>query len=263
MSESRAAATALADAQESEVAGTWAPMGWEPADPGFGDDPFGSVLGDPLMGSPLFDDGDAAAAAAAPGSGDRPDAADGDHDESNPAARALSAQQAQQVEELRAAARRYLDQAASPQPVAQSAGPSGPAQPGARAQAMPQRSQPPARRGLPPQGVAAPYGYDPRRAAQRVPGRPRGSARAAQAQARASQRAGAPVQARPRGGAPAMRPMPRGAATPGVVPGARPQPRPARVAGRPAPGGKKAQSSGTSVIGFIIMLIFLIFSVLR
>ncbi|WP_017177818.1 hypothetical protein [Actinomyces timonensis] len=60
-----------------------------------------------------------------------------------------------------------------------------------------------------------------------------------------------------------MRPMPRGAATPGVVPGARPQPRPARVAGRPAPGGKKAQSSGTSVIGFIIMLIFLIFSVLR
>ena len=34
-----------------------APTGWEPSDIGLGDDPFGSVLGDPLMGSPLFDDG--------------------------------------------------------------------------------------------------------------------------------------------------------------------------------------------------------------
>ncbi|EFW27018.1 hypothetical protein HMPREF9057_01596, partial [Actinomyces sp. oral taxon 171 str. F0337] len=33
-----------------------APTGWEPSDIGLGDDPFGSVLGDPLMGSPLFDD---------------------------------------------------------------------------------------------------------------------------------------------------------------------------------------------------------------
>ena len=36
-----------------------APTGWEPSDIGLGDDPFGSVLGDPLMGSPLFDDGGA------------------------------------------------------------------------------------------------------------------------------------------------------------------------------------------------------------
>ena len=34
-----------------------APTGWEPSDIGLGDDPFGSVLGDPLMGSPLFDGG--------------------------------------------------------------------------------------------------------------------------------------------------------------------------------------------------------------
>ena len=33
-----------------------APTGWEPSDIGLGEDPFGSVLGDPLMGSPLFDD---------------------------------------------------------------------------------------------------------------------------------------------------------------------------------------------------------------
>ena len=35
---------------------TWAPAGWTPSDVGWQDDePFGSVLGDPLMGSPLFD----------------------------------------------------------------------------------------------------------------------------------------------------------------------------------------------------------------
>ena len=35
---------------------TWAPVGWTPSDAGWQDDePFGSVLGDPLMGSPLFD----------------------------------------------------------------------------------------------------------------------------------------------------------------------------------------------------------------
>ena len=35
--------------------GTWAPSGWEPAETVTDDSPFGSVLGDPLMGSPLFD----------------------------------------------------------------------------------------------------------------------------------------------------------------------------------------------------------------
>lgn len=34
---------------------SWAPVGWEPSDPGFDEEPFGSVLGDPLMGSPLYD----------------------------------------------------------------------------------------------------------------------------------------------------------------------------------------------------------------
>ena len=34
---------------------TWAPVGWVPGGSGFDEAPFGSVLGDPLMGSPLFD----------------------------------------------------------------------------------------------------------------------------------------------------------------------------------------------------------------
>lgn len=34
---------------------TWAPVGWMPGGSGFDEAPFGSVLGDPLMGSPLFD----------------------------------------------------------------------------------------------------------------------------------------------------------------------------------------------------------------
>lgn len=225
MSESRSAATALANDQESEVVGTWAPMGWEPLDPGFGDDPFGSVLGDPLMGSPLLDDGDAAAA---PGRGDPLRAADGGPGGSNPVARALAAQQAQQVEELRAAARRYLDQAASPhsvgRPAAAPAERSGAARPG-RAAGRP--AGPPVRGGLPPE-PAAPYGIH-----------------------------GA------HGAAPAMRP-PRGAATPGLAPGSRPRPHPARVAGRPAPRGGDAQSKGsTSAIGFIIMLVLMILSILR
>lgn len=229
MSESRSAATALANAQESEVVGTWAPMGWEPLDPGFGDDPFGSVLGDPLMGSPLLDDGDAAAAAAAaPGRGDPLPAADGGPGESNPVAQALAAQQVQQVEELRAAARRYLDQAASShsvgRPAAAPAERSGAARP-VRAAGRP--AGPPVRGGLPPE-PAAPYGVH-----------------------------GA------HGATPAMRP-PRGAATPGVASGGRPRPHPARVAGRPAPKGGDAQSKGsTSAIGFIIMLVLIILSILR
>ena len=38
-----------------EVDTSWAPVGWEPSDIGFDDAPFGTVLGDPLMGSPIFD----------------------------------------------------------------------------------------------------------------------------------------------------------------------------------------------------------------
>ena len=40
---------------DREDVDTWAPAGWVPSDPGFDEAPFGSVLGDPLMGSPLFD----------------------------------------------------------------------------------------------------------------------------------------------------------------------------------------------------------------
>lgn len=43
-------------ADDADDAVTLAPTGWEPSDIGLGEDPFGSVLGDPLMGSPLFDD---------------------------------------------------------------------------------------------------------------------------------------------------------------------------------------------------------------
>ena len=45
------------DADDADDSPSLAPTGWEPSDIGLGDDPFGSVLGDPLMGSPLFDDG--------------------------------------------------------------------------------------------------------------------------------------------------------------------------------------------------------------
>ena len=45
------------DADNADNSVSLAPTGWEPSDIGLGDDPFGSVLGDPLMGSPLFDDG--------------------------------------------------------------------------------------------------------------------------------------------------------------------------------------------------------------
>jgi len=44
------------DADDADDAVSLAPTGWEPSDIGLGDEPFGSVLGDPLMGSPLFDD---------------------------------------------------------------------------------------------------------------------------------------------------------------------------------------------------------------
>ena len=45
------------NADDADDSVSLAPTGWEPSDIGLGDDPFGSVLGDPLMGSPLFDDG--------------------------------------------------------------------------------------------------------------------------------------------------------------------------------------------------------------
>ena len=44
------------DVDDADDSLSLAPTGWEPSDIGLGDDPFGSVLGDPLMGSPLFDD---------------------------------------------------------------------------------------------------------------------------------------------------------------------------------------------------------------
>lgn len=64
-----------------------APMGWEPSDIGLGDDPFGSVLGDPLMGSPLFDDGGR--------DGDADDGTAGDAEGGRPAGRARGGQRSQ------------------------------------------------------------------------------------------------------------------------------------------------------------------------
>lgn len=58
-----------------------APFGWEPVDPGLDDEPFGSVLGDPLMGSPLFEVvpswEEADGAVAKPGKAGRPTAPGG------------------------------------------------------------------------------------------------------------------------------------------------------------------------------------------
>ena len=53
---SEAAAARADGADDADGSVSLAPTGWEPSDIGLGDDPFGSVLGDPLMGSPLFDD---------------------------------------------------------------------------------------------------------------------------------------------------------------------------------------------------------------
>ncbi|MDO5063919.1 MAG: hypothetical protein Q4E00_02845 [Actinomyces bowdenii] len=55
-------------ARPGEVEDSLAPFGWEPSDPGLDEEPFGSVLGDPLMGSPLFDDPDEAAPSEGPDS---------------------------------------------------------------------------------------------------------------------------------------------------------------------------------------------------
>ena len=55
--EAAAARTGGSDGvDDADDAVSLAPTGWEPSDIGLGEDPFGSVLGDPLMGSPLFDD---------------------------------------------------------------------------------------------------------------------------------------------------------------------------------------------------------------
>jgi len=50
-------ANAAGGGGDADDAVSLAPTGWEPSDIGLGDEPFGSVLGDPLMGSPLFDGG--------------------------------------------------------------------------------------------------------------------------------------------------------------------------------------------------------------
>ncbi|MBO3725001.1 hypothetical protein J5X07_08170 [Actinomyces bowdenii] len=44
-----------ARAEPGEAEDSLAPFGWEPCEPGLDEEPFGSVLGDPLMGSPLFE----------------------------------------------------------------------------------------------------------------------------------------------------------------------------------------------------------------
>ena len=51
----RASSRSAGGASGNAEADSLAPLGWSPSDPSFDDSPFGSVLGDPLMGSPLFD----------------------------------------------------------------------------------------------------------------------------------------------------------------------------------------------------------------
>ena len=104
-----------------------APTGWEPSDIGLGDDPFGSVLGDPLMGSPLFDDG---------GRGDDSDEVGGQQRETNrrttmahTAARSSSTTAAPRTSAPRASSQRTRPHPAPLMPAA----PSG-ARPGRNAQ---------------------------------------------------------------------------------------------------------------------------------
>lgn len=104
-----------------------APTGWEPSDIGLGDDPFGSVLGDPLMGSPLFDDG---------GRGDDSDEVGGQQWETSrrtamahTAARSSSTTAAPRTSAPRASSQRTRPHPAPPMPAA----PSG-ARPGRNAQ---------------------------------------------------------------------------------------------------------------------------------
>ena len=75
------------DSDDSDDSPSLAPTGWEPSDIGLGDDPFGSVLGDPLMGSPLFDDGGR--------DGDADDGAAGDAEGGRPTGRARGGQLSQ------------------------------------------------------------------------------------------------------------------------------------------------------------------------
>lgn len=109
-----------------------APTGWEPSDIGLGDDPFGSVLGDPLMGSPLFDDG---------GRGDDSDEVGGQQRETNrrttmahTAARSSSTTAAHRTSAPRASSQRTRPNPPPPMPAAPSgARPGRNAQPGGQA----------------------------------------------------------------------------------------------------------------------------------
>lgn len=74
-------------ADDPDDAVSLAPTGWEPSDIGLGDDPFGSVLGDPLMGSLLFDDGGR--------DGDADDGTAGDAEGGRPTGRARGGQRSQ------------------------------------------------------------------------------------------------------------------------------------------------------------------------
>ena len=75
------------DADDADDSPSLAPTGWEPSDIGLGDDPFGSVLGDPLMGSLLFDDGGR--------DGDADDGTAGDAEGGRPTGRARGGQRSQ------------------------------------------------------------------------------------------------------------------------------------------------------------------------
>ena len=75
------------DADDADDSSSLAPTGWEPSDIGLGDDPFGSVLGDPLMGSLLFDDGGR--------DGDADDGTAGDAEGGRPTGRARGGQRSQ------------------------------------------------------------------------------------------------------------------------------------------------------------------------
>ncbi|WP_092538026.1 hypothetical protein [Actinomyces ruminicola] len=241
-----------------EMDASWAPVGWEPSDIGFDDAPFGTVLGDPLMGSPVFDVSvlDAAPVLEADGADARPASSSG-------AARRRTAQpttrkqhqQATQTPSHRQSTTRPQAQPASP-----SASGHGMVAPIPAASAPTQRQ---------PSRVAAGYGVvptpGPRQVAGAVGGTPAGRPAGTASPAVTGNRRNpyAPVQAqRPQPATPsatAYGPPPQPAehnpyGRPPAPPGTGPTPRPASQ-GDDTKSIEKLVAAG---IGWVVFILFMI-----
>lgn len=212
-----------------------APFGWEPSDIGGDPDPFGTVIGDPLMGSPLFDEAesrvDPSEQEAHSGKTGRPNGADPAG--SRPAG---------------ASAAESAPRPSGPPPVSQ--------QPATR---RPTAGHPATRPGVPPQ-VPPPVAGGPAQA-----GAPAGSASGYGVQNYGAPGHGAPAYNSPAHGAQAYGVPGAQAGLPGAAaPPAAPRPRPAvgapaqRDDGRAAKGPQKSQSGSgcTNVLAWGMVVLF-------